>query len=91
MWPALMAAIRTNAPYVVFPFACIVGVIGYTIEGRVSDKYTPWQESVIKRREKRQLEEQTENGAGSSLENPVDFVPKNVFQKNQSPNLSKLS
>ena len=89
MWPALMVAMRTYAPYVVFPFACIVGVIGYTIEGRVSDKYTPWQESVIKRREKRQLEEQTETG--SSLENPAEFVPKNVFQKNQSPNLSKLS
>ena len=83
MWPALMAAIRTNAPYVVFPFACIVGVIGYTIEGKVSDKYTPWQESVVKRREKRQLEEQEARG---SLENP-EFVPENIFQKNQSPQL----
>jgi len=89
MWPALMVAARTYAPFVVFPFAFIIGAIGYSIEGSVSDKYTPFQDSVIKRREQRQLEEV--EMAGSSLENNSDFIPKNVFQKNQSPQLVKAS
>ena len=67
-----------------FLFTGVVGIIGYTIESSISDKYTPWEESVVKRREKRQLEEQ--ETTGGNLENP-DFVPKNVFQKNQSPQL----
>ena len=54
--------------------------------GSLSDKYTPWEESVIKRREKRQLEE-----AGSGSPENAEFVPKNVFQKNQSPQLVKSS
>ena len=33
MWPALMVAARTYAPFVVFPFAFIIGAIGYSIEG----------------------------------------------------------
>ena len=59
------------------------------IKGSISDKYTPFQDSVIKRREKRQLEEV--EMAGSSQENNSDFIPKNVFQKNQSPQLVKAS
>ena len=61
----------------------------FEFKGSISDKYTPFQDSVIKRREKRQLEEV--EMAGSSQENNSDFIPKNVFQKNQSPQLVKAS
>lgn len=86
MWPVLIAAARTYAPYVVFPFAAIIGVIGYSIESTVSDKYTPWSGSVNERREQRMLSEQ--ESKQSSLQNP-DFVPANIFEKNVSPSLRK--
>ena len=47
MWPAILAAARAYAPYLVFPFAAMVGGIGYTLEGALSDKYTPWKKSAI--------------------------------------------
>ena len=47
MWPAILAAARAYAPYLVFPFAVMVGGIGYTLEGALSDKYTPWKKSAI--------------------------------------------
>ena len=40
MWPALMVAARTYAPFVVFPFAFIIGAIGYSIEG-ISTLFIP--------------------------------------------------
>ena len=90
MWPWLMAATRAYAPYIVLPFAALVGAIGYTIESAVSDKYTPWSGSVVERREERMLREQQaaegSTNETSSLQNP-DFVPKNVFQKNIGPSL----
>ena len=84
-----MAAARAYAPYIVLPFAALVGAIGYTIESTVSDKYTPWSGSVSERREERMLREAAEREA-SSLAKEVgkeDFVPKNIFQKNVSPTL----
>ena len=47
MLPAIIAAARVYAPWIVLPFAVIVGGIGYTLEGRLSDKYTPWKKSAI--------------------------------------------
>ena len=89
MWPILMRAISTYAPYIVLPFAAVVGAIGYSIEGQF-DRYTPWNNSVVERREERQLEEEGENKAttamGSTLKDP-EFVPKNIFGKNTSPQL----
>lgn len=47
MYPALIAAARAYAPWVVLPFAVVIGGIGYTLEGQLSDKYTPWKKSAI--------------------------------------------
>ena len=90
MWPVIVGAARAYAPYVVFPIACVIGVVGYTIEGAISDRYTPWQGSVVERREQRKLKEAQDTIEESSLKNP-EFVPKNIFQKNVSPSLSKDS
>ena len=81
MWPIIFAAARTYAPYLVFPFAAAIGIIGYSVESTVSDKYTPWRDSVSERREQRRLEESPE-------ETPIE-KPKNIFHKNISPSLSK--
>ena len=76
MWPVMIAAMRTYAPYIVFPFSVIIGVIGYGVEGTISDRFTPWRESVVDRRKQRQLEEES------------DFkIPKSIFEKNVSPSL----
>jgi len=32
MWPVLLAAMRTYAPMIVFPFAFVIGVAGYNAE-----------------------------------------------------------
>ncbi len=112
MWPVIAAAVRTYAPYIMFPIACTIGnpltlmrtsktitlrhsdlagIIGYNIEGLVSDKYTPWRGSAIERREERQLEEMKNQSGNpdSSLKKP-EFVPKNIFEKNASPQLKKV-
>ena len=47
MLPVIIAAARAYAPWIVLPFAVIVGGIGYTLEGTLSDKYTPWKKSAI--------------------------------------------
>ena len=47
MLPAILAAARAYAPWIVLPFAVAIGAIGYTVEGVVSDKYTPWKKSAI--------------------------------------------
>ena len=81
MWPAILAFARAYAPYIVMPAAGVVGFIGYNIEDWLSDKYTPFQESTIDRRDKRRLEEgETEYK-----------VPASIFEKNVSPALEKKS
>ena len=82
MWPILMRGISTYAPYVVLPLSAIIGAIGYSIEGQF-DRYTPWNKSVVERREERKLEEEA---VGSTLKDP-ELVPKNIFGKNSSPQL----
>lgn len=91
-----MGALRTYAPYIALPFAAVIGIIGYTVEGSLSDKYTPWRESVEDRRATRMLEEELlhneqdgKSSTVSSLKNP-EFVPKNIFEKNASPTLKKV-
>ena len=75
MWPVLMAAARNYAPMLVFPFAFAIGVVGYNLEGVVSDKSTPWKKSVIERREERK-----ENSDGQEEEFKV---PETIFDRNK--------
>ena len=90
MWPIIVAVVRTYAPYVVLPFAAVVGLVGYGIEGKLTDRFTPWKGSVVDRREQRMLEQEKDQNSASEtgLKNP-EFVPNNIFQKNQSPQLMK--
>ena len=70
MWPWFIATARAYAPAIVFPIAVVAGVIGYNIEGFISDKHTPWRESTIQRREERRDKESDEF-----------VVPKNIFER----------
>nr|CAD7392528.1 unnamed protein product [Timema cristinae] len=58
MLPVLLAVLRSYAPYITLPVAAIIGIIGYKVEGLVSDKYTPYERSSIEeKREERLLDE----------------------------------
>jgi len=77
MWPALIAAARAYAPVLVFPAAFLVGVIGYNLETAVSDKHTPWKESVIERRERRKMEADEEGQEKFA-------VPSTIFERKKT-------
>ena len=66
---------RKFAKVLLFPVAAVIGyrlavVVGYHLEEIVSDKSTPWNESVIERRRKRHLE---------STEEDQFSIPPNIF------------
>lgn len=88
MLPVIFAFLRSYAPYITLPVAAVVGVIGYKIEGYVSDKYTPYQGSIEERREERQLDENLSKDVTKvdSLKEKK-FVPRTVFERNVSPSL----
>lgn len=76
MWPVIMAALRNYAPMVVFPAACLIGVIGYNLERTLTDRSTPWSKSVIERREERKMNEKPEDEYR---------VPATIFERNKKP------
>ncbi|CAK1546542.1 unnamed protein product [Leptosia nina] len=83
MWPILLQFLRTNAPYITLPIAAVVGVIGYNLEGFLSDRYTPYSKPVQDQRLER-LEEEL-------LKDPTNVqklkYKENVLGKNVSPSL----
>ncbi|XP_077537708.1 small integral membrane protein 12-A [Haemaphysalis longicornis] len=91
--PALYAALRVYAPYVTFPVALIVGIIGYNFESIVSDRYTPnKKESIDEERKERflhELETQEDVTRVGALKDKA-FVPKTVLERNVSPSLKTL-
>ena len=53
----------------VFPLSCIVGMIGYSVQSSVSNKYTPWWVRIGHKRNWM---------CAGNLESP-EFLPKNIF------------
>lgn len=91
--PALYAALRVYAPYITFPVAVIVGVIGYNIEGLVSDRRTPNKKtSVDEERKERLLHELDSQRDVTQVDRLKDksFVPNTVLERNVSPSLKTL-
>ena len=88
MWPVLINILRVNAPYITLPFAAIIGVIGYNIEQIISDRTTPFKNSVEEQREDRMLRN-LENVDAKETESLKEkkFVPRTIFEKNVSPSL----
>ena len=57
MLPIILGAMRTYAPYLVFPFAFVVGGIGYMVETRFrSSRSLQQAESTLESRQDRQLD-----------------------------------
>ncbi len=85
MWPIILGALRTYAPYVVWPIAAVVGAVGYNVEKRVrGDKQTPWRQSVAEERDERLMEE-TKDRDPTDVDSLKDkkFVPKTIFERNK--------
>lgn len=83
MWPALFGAARAYAPYITLPVSVVIGIIGYNVEGWISDKYTPTKKlSVEEERLERQLKEMEENESKDYSLKSKKFVPKTIFEKN---------
>lgn len=88
MWPVIVNMLRVNAPYITLPFAALIGIIGYNIERIVSDRTTPFKNSVEEQREDRMLQN-LENVDAKEIESLKEkkFVPRTIFEKNVSPSL----
>ncbi|ODM93274.1 Small integral membrane protein 12-A [Orchesella cincta] len=88
MFPAIWAVLRAYAPVITLPAAALVGIIGYALENIISDKYTPYKESIEEQRGERLLQEVDSGKLVDKLEEKK-FVPKSIFERNLSPQLRK--
>ena len=82
VWPIIIGFARSYAPYIVWPFAFAIGVIGYNMEWFVlGDRQTPWKnKSIAEERDLRVVEESSNKDMTQvdSLK-AKSFVPKTVF------------
>jgi len=85
MLPFVLALLRTYAPYIVLPFAVVVGTVGYTVEHAIrGDKQTPFRNSIIEERNERFLKEgQNHDPTEVDSLKKRTFVPKTIFERKQ--------
>ena len=79
-----MGAARAYAPYIVLPFAVVVGSVGYFIETRVrkNDKWAKEKPSTLEERTLRQLDGLEDPTKVQSLKYK-EGIPKTMFDRNQ--------
>ncbi|KZC08669.1 hypothetical protein WN55_10691 [Dufourea novaeangliae] len=58
--------------YIQLPIGCVVGYLGYCIEGYISDRYTPATASIKQQREERLLED-TDSACSQRVHHPLEF------------------
>ena len=82
VWPIIFGFARTYAPYIVWPVAFAIGVVGYNFEWIVrGDRQTPWKnKSIAEERDLRVVEESSDKDMTQvdSLKAKA-FVPKTIF------------
>lgn len=88
MWPLILTAVRTYAPYITFPVALVVGTVGYHFEWfvRGTPQQTVEELSILEKREERILQEASGRDLTqvTSLKEKVEFTPKAVLNRNRS-------
>ncbi|KAF8791314.1 Small integral membrane protein 12 like protein [Argiope bruennichi] len=85
MLPALLAIARNYVPYITLPISIVIGIIGYNLEGLISDKFTPTKKmSIEEERLERKLKEMENNDLTESLKSK-SFVPKTIFDRKINP------
>ncbi|XP_018413540.1 PREDICTED: small integral membrane protein 12 [Nanorana parkeri] len=87
MWPLLLTVARTYAPYITFPFALVVGAVGYNLEWfiRGTPQKTIEEQSILEKREERVLQEAAGRDLTqvTSLKEKMEFTPKAVLNRNR--------
>ncbi|CAG2101922.1 unnamed protein product [Medioppia subpectinata] len=92
MLPAIWAVLRVYSPYIVFPFAVIVGTVGYNLESILGDRQIGAKtigKSIDKERSERLLKRLDDTTDATQVESlkKKSFVPKTIFERNVSPSL----
>ncbi|XP_076442135.1 small integral membrane protein 12-B-like [Babylonia areolata] len=85
VWPLIMGAARTYAPYITFPVALVVGFIGYNIEGWIRGKDgTPFKAEGVKEERSERVLEQIQDKDCTEVESlkVKSFVPKTILGRN---------
>jgi len=84
MWPFIMGAARAYAPYIIMPFAAVVGFVGYQFEWYIrGDSSTPSKTlSIADERDLRRFAE-SEGKDMTKVDRLKDqtFVPKTIFDR----------
>ena len=57
MWPLLGRVFTKFGTSIQLPIVCVIGFLGYHLEGLMSDRYTPATASITQQRDDRLLEE----------------------------------
>lgn len=70
---------RSLGRYIQLPIVCVMGFIGYHIEGLMSDRYTPATASIKQQREDRLLED---------IDSTSSKKPHRPLEVNLPPSLS---
>ncbi|NWI64644.1 SIM12 protein, partial [Todus mexicanus] len=88
MWSVVWAALRSKAPYVTFPVAFVVGLVGYNLERLLRGEPQPAAEedkSISERREERKLQEIAGEDLTKvvSLKDKLEFAPRAVLNRNR--------
>ncbi|CAL1267161.1 unnamed protein product [Larinioides sclopetarius] len=86
MLPALLAIARNYVPYITLPISIAIGIIGYNLEGLISDRYTPTKKlSIEEERLERKLKEMENSDLTTESLKSKSFVPKTIFDRKTSP------
>ncbi|XP_068273914.1 small integral membrane protein 12 [Nyctibius grandis] len=88
MWSVLWAAVRSKAPYVTFPVAFVVGLVGYHVERALRGDPPPAaaeEQSIAEQREERKLQEIAGEDLTKvvSLKDKLEFAPRAVLNRNR--------
>ncbi|XP_076618958.1 small integral membrane protein 12 [Colletes latitarsis] len=81
MWPLLGRVLSRYGTKIQLPIVCVIGFIGYHIEGLLSDRYTPMAMPVKQQRDERLLED-IDSTPGKKGHQPLEI--------NLPPSLSML-
>lgn len=82
--------LRQYAPYVVWPFAAVVGFVGYNFEAIIGRKETPFKaEGIKEERDERKFEEMKTHDASDvpSLKSKHG-IPKTILDRNDYSNIT---
>ncbi|EZA62347.1 hypothetical protein DMN91_011167 [Ooceraea biroi] len=78
MWPLIVRSFGSFGKYLTLPIVAVIGAVGYYVESRVSDRYTPATAPIVQQRQERLLE--NIDSANKKKHNPLEV--------NLSPSLS---